>query len=82
MKKCNTKNNFIQKDYVTALDKDTLKSALTGLARPEQTWPPAVRIQKAKNEFSVTFFKVKTLTNRIRVMVVNDRNLIFSWRIS
>ena len=54
---CNTKSNFIQKDYATALDKDTLKSALTGLASPEQTWPPAARIQKAKNEFSVTFFK-------------------------
>jgi len=71
-----------EKDYATTLDKDTLKSALTGLASPEQTWPPAARIQKAKIEFSVTFFKVKTLTNRIRVMVVNDRNLIFSWCIS
>ena len=69
MKKCNTKINFIQKDYVTALDKDTLKSALKGLASPEQTWPPAARIQKAKIEFSVTFFKVKTLTNQIRAMV-------------
>ena len=66
---CNTKSNFIQKDYATALDKDILKSALTGLASPEQTWPPLARIQKAKTEFSVTVFKVKTLTNQIRAMV-------------
>ena len=61
------------------MDKDTLKSALTGLASPEQTCPPAARIQKAKNEFSVTFFKVKTLTNQIRAMV--PLSYVYVWKI-
>ena len=44
---CTPKIISCEKDYATTFDKDTLKSALTGLASPEQTWSPLRNMLKS-----------------------------------